>query len=119
MTLPAFLKYEFLGNTIGQYLVAVLILLVGAVFRRLLSRLLSKLLFALTKRYTGGVSEDELHSLLIQPLSVLLLVVTLQLAGATLTYPHGPTAVAAGGQLPWHEVLLLQVMATGYLFSDG
>ncbi|WP_158010084.1 mechanosensitive ion channel family protein [Hymenobacter glacialis] len=106
-----------MGNTIGQYLVAVLILLVGSAFRRLFSRLLSKLLFALTKRYTGGVSEDELHSLLIQPLSVLLLVVTLQLAGATLTYPHGPTAVAAGGQLPWHEVLLLRLLALAFIVA--
>ena len=117
MTLDAFLKYEFLGNTVGQYLVAVLILVVGSVFRRLFSRLLSKLLFALTKRYTAGVSEAELQSLLIQPLSMLLLVVTLQLAGATLTYPHGPTAVAAGGQLPWHEVLLLRLLALAFIIA--
>ena len=117
MTLDAFLKYEFLGNTLGQYLVAVLMLLIGGIFRRLFSRLLSKLLFALTKRYTAGVSEKELNSLLIQPLSILLLVVTLQLAGATLTYPHGPTAVAAGGQLPWHEVLLLRLLALAFIVA--
>ncbi|WP_310397633.1 mechanosensitive ion channel family protein [Hymenobacter sp.] len=117
MTLDALLKYEFLSNTLGQYLVAALILLIGAVFRRLFSRLLSKLLFALTKRYTGGVSEEELSALLIQPLSTLLLVVTLQLAGATLTYPHGPTAVAAGGQLPWHEVLLLRLLALAFIVA--
>ena len=117
MTLPAFLKYEFLSNTIGQYLVAALILLVGGALRRLVSRLLSKLLFALTKRYTGGVSEEELNSLLIKPLSSLLLVATLQLAGNTLTYPHGPTAVAAAGQLPWHEVLLLRLLALAFIVA--
>ena len=108
MTLPAFLNHEFLGNTLGQYLIALLILLVGSVFRRILSRLLSKLLFALTKRYTAGVSEEELQGLLIEPLSTLLFVVTLLLAGTTLTYPH--STIAPAGVLPWHEVLLLRLL---------
>ena len=116
MTLPAFFYYDVLGNTLGQYLVAALILLVGGIFRRLFSRMLSKLLFFLTKRYTSGVSEGELHELLIQPLSTLLLVVTLQLAGASLAYPHGPTALAAG-PLPWHEVLLLRLLALAFIVA--
>ena len=115
MTLPPFLSYEILGNTLGQYLIAMLILLVGSAFRRLFSRLLSKLLFSLTKRYTAGVTEEELHELLIQPLSTLLLVVTLQLAGATLTYPHSPTA--GPGVLPWHEVLLLRILALAFIIA--
>ncbi|MFC6225699.1 mechanosensitive ion channel family protein [Hymenobacter artigasi] len=115
MTLPPFLSYEILGNTLGQYLIATLILLVGSAFRRLFSRLLSKLLFSLTKRYTAGVTEEELHDLLIQPLSTLLLVVTLQLAGATLTYPHSPTA--GPGVLPWHEVLLLRILALAFIVA--
>jgi len=115
MTLPAFLSYEFLDNTVGQYLIAALILLIGSIFRQLFSRLLSKLLFALTKRYTAGVSEEELHDILIEPLSTLLLVVTLQLAGATLTYPHSPTAGPA--VLPWHEVLLLRVLMLAFIVA--
>lgn len=114
MTLPSFFYYEFLGNTVGQYLVAVLILLVGSVFRRVFSRLLSKLLFSLTKRYTGGVSEEELHGLLIYPLSMLL-VMTLQLACATLTYPHGPGAAAL--KLPWHEVLLMRLLSLAFIVA--
>ena len=117
MTLPAFLYYEVLGNTLGQYLVAMLIILVGGIFRRLFSRLLSKLLFSLTKRYTSGVSEGELHKLLIQPLSTLLLVVTLHLAGTSLTYPHGPTGLAATGPLPWHEVLLVRLLALAFIVA--
>ncbi|MBF9239257.1 mechanosensitive ion channel family protein [Hymenobacter sp. BT683] len=115
MTLPSFFYYEFQGNTVGQYVGAVLILLVGSAFRRIFSRLLSKLLFSLTKRYTGGVSEEELHGLLIQPLSLLLLVITLQLAGATLTYPHGPNASPTA--LPWHEVLLLRLLSLAFIVA--
>ena len=115
MTYSVFLTREFLGNTLAQYLTAALIILVGGIFRRLLSRLLSKLLFALTKRYTAGVSEEELHELLIQPLSTLLLLVTLQIAGATLTYPHG--LLAEAGKIPWHEVLLGRLLALAFIIA--
>ena len=115
MMLPDFLRHEFLGNTLGQYLIALLILLVGSVFRRIFSRLLSKLLFSLTKRYTAGVSEEELQGLLIEPLSTLLLIVTLLLAGTTLTYPHG--SIAPAGVLPWHEVLLLRLLTLAFIVA--
>ena len=115
MTLPSFLSYTVLGNTLGQYLIAALIILAGGIFRRLLSRLLTKLLFALTRRYTAGVSEAELHNLLIRPLSTLLLVVTLQIAGATLTYPH--SLLARPGEIPWHEVLLGRLLTLAFIVA--
>ena len=107
MTLPSFFDREFLGNPLSQYLLAVLILLVGGALRRLLSRLLSKVLFRLTKRYTAGVSEAELHNLLIQPLSVLLLLGTVYAAFSVLRYPLPPNAVV--GFEPWPKVALLRV----------
>ena len=115
MLLPAFLNNEFLGNTLGQYLIAVLIIVVGGVLRRVVSRLLSKLLFALTKRYTAGVSVEELQNLLIGPLSTLLLIVTLFLASTTLSYPH--SAIARPGALPWHEVLLLRLLTLAFIIA--
>ncbi|GAA4051602.1 hypothetical protein GCM10022409_43080 [Hymenobacter glaciei] len=115
MTLPPFFSYTILGNTLGQYLIAALIILVGSLFRRLLSRLLSKLFFSLTKHYAAGVSEEELYNLLIQPLSTLLLLLTLAIAGATLTYPHSPLAMP--GQIPWHEVLLGRLLALAFIVA--
>ena len=106
MTLPSFLNYEFLGNPLSQYLLAALILLAGGALRRLLSRLLSKVFFRLTKRYTAGVSEAELHNLLIQPLSILLLLATVYLAFGVLRYPLPPNAAA--GFEPWPKVALLR-----------
>ena len=107
MILPTFLQYEFLGNALSQYLLAALILLVGGALRRLLSRLLSKVLFRLTKRYTAGVSEAELHDLLIQPLSMLLLLGTVYVAFGVLRYPLPPNAVV--GFEPWPKVVVLRV----------
>ena len=106
MTLPTFLSYEFWGNTLGQYLLALLIIVVGGALRRLLSRLLSKVLFRLTKRYTVGVSEAELHNLLIQPLSILLLLVTVYAAFSVLRYPLPPNSLP--GAEPWPKVALLR-----------
>ncbi len=107
MTLPSFLSYEFWGNTLVQYLLALLIIVVGGALRRLLSRLLSKVLFRLTKRYTVGVSEAELHNLLIQPLSILLLLVTVYAAFSVLRYPLPPNSLP--GAEPWPKVALLRV----------
>jgi len=115
MTLSAFLNYEILGNSLGQYLLAIIILLIGAALRRLMSRLLSTVLFRLTKRYTAGVTEQELHDLLIQPLSVLLLLATLYLAFGVLRYPLPPDALP--GVEPWPKVALLRVFLLGVILT--
>ena len=113
MTLPPFFQHEFLGNALSQYLLALLVLLVGAGLRRLLSRLLSKVLFRLTKRYTAGVTEAEMHELLIQPLAVLLFLATLYLAFSVLRYPLPADAVP--GVAPWPKVALLRVFLLGVI----
>jgi MscS family membrane protein len=114
--LTDFLHQTLFGNSYAQYLVAALIILVGGLFRRWFSKLLSKLLFALTKRYTAGVSEAELHELLIQPLSTVLLLLTLLLASTTLTYPHSGLAVANEPQT-WHQSLLLRVLHLAFIVA--
>jgi len=113
MSLPPFLTYQLLDNTLAQYLLAGLILLVGGALRRLLSRLLSTVLFRLTKRYTVGVSEAELHNLLIQPLAAVLLLTTVYAAFSVLRYPLPPGAVP--GAEPWPKVLLLRLFLLGFI----
>ena len=113
MTLPPFLHHEVLGNALSQYLIATLILLVGWGLRQLLSRLLSKLLFRLSKRHMAGVTEQELHELLIQPLSVLLFLGTAYAAFSVLRYPLPPDAVP--GVEPWPKVALLRVFLLGVI----
>ena len=113
MSLPSFLRHEILGNALSQYLLTAFILLVGAALRQLLSRLLSKVFFRLTKRYTAGVSEQELNDLLIQPLSVLLFLGTVYVAFSVLRYPMPPDAVL--GAEPWPKVALLRVFLLGVI----
>ena len=113
MEIPAFLHREVLGNELLDYLIAAVIMLLGTALNRLLSRLLSKALFRLTKRYTAGVSEDELHDLLIQPLGALLFLVSFYLAFSVLRYPMPPLAVK--GVEPWPKVLLLGLFHLGVI----
>jgi len=88
-------------------------MLLGAVLNRLLSRLLSKALFRLTKRYTAGVTEDELHDLLIQPLGALLFLISFYLAFSVLRYPLPPLAIK--GVEPWPKVALLGLFHLGVI----
>ncbi|GAA4347866.1 mechanosensitive ion channel family protein [Hymenobacter saemangeumensis] len=115
MYVPPFMHERLLGNEIVQYVLAALAIVMGAALRRLLSRLLSKGIFQLTKRYTAGVTEDELHSLLIKPLSTIFFLLTLYFAFGLLTYPVPPDAPA--GFQPWpvvalHKLFLIAIIST-------
>jgi MscS family membrane protein len=115
MEIPPFLHRELFGNELFDYLLAALVLLLGAALNRLVSRLLSKGLFRLTKRYTAGVTESELHDLLIQPLSALLFLVSFYLAFSLLRYPLPPMAVK--GVEPWPKVVLLGLFHLGVIVT--
>ncbi|MBO2030033.1 mechanosensitive ion channel family protein [Siccationidurans ginsengisoli] len=113
MEIPDFLRREVLGNALLDYLIAAFIMLLGAALNRLVSRLLSKGLFRLTKRYTAGVSESELHDLLIQPLGALLFLASFYLAFSVLRYPMPLTPVK--GVEPWPKVALLGLFHLGVI----
>ncbi|PRY11021.1 MscS family membrane protein [Pontibacter ummariensis] len=81
------LEYSFLGNTVGEYLISAGILLFGFIFKTLLSRLLSTVLYKLVHRFLQEADLPEFRRLLIQPLEVLLFLVFLYLAFQVLDYP--------------------------------
>jgi MscS family membrane protein len=109
----AFLHRQVLGNELQDYLLAGLIFLIGSGLNRLLTRLASRLLFRLTKRYTTGVSEQELHDLLIQPLRTLLYLITIYLSFSVLRYPMPPLAVKSIE--PWPKMVLLNLFHLGII----
>ncbi|GAB3542612.1 mechanosensitive ion channel family protein [Pontibacter brevis] len=90
------LAYEFLGNTVAEFLMFLGILLIGLIFRTVLSRLLSKILYKLVDRFTEGDDQDAFKRLLIQPLEVLLLLIFLYFAFLVLDYPLDPTEIREG-----------------------
>lgn len=115
MEIPPFLHREVLGNELLDYVIAVLILGFGAALNRLLTRLLNNILFRLTKRYTTGVTKEELHDLFIQPISALLFLITIYLAFSVVRYPLPATAVK--GVEPWPKVALLNLFHLGIIVT--
>ena len=70
-----FLNQTFLGNTVENYIWVAGIILVGLIFKQLISKLFSFVLFRIFKRYSGGVTIKEFHDLLKTPFSNFILLV--------------------------------------------
>ena len=90
------LRYEFLGNTVANYLWFVGILLFGFIFKTMLSKLLSTIMYKLVKRFSHEDHLPAFRRLLIQPLEVLLFLVFLYFAFQVLSYPMDPSEVRKG-----------------------
>jgi len=91
-----FLYYEFLGNTVASYLLSAGILLFGFIFKTVLSRLLSGIMYRLVKRFFHEDNLPEFRRLLLQPLEVLLFLVFLYLAFQVLDYPLDQSEIKKG-----------------------
>lgn len=107
MTLQEVLHYRFLGNNVAAYLWCAGILLFGYLFKTLISKLLSKLLFRFIRKRTEGVSEKQFQALLIQPLSVVIFLVTAFFAFQVLDYPVRSSELTRNE--PWAQVALFRV----------
>jgi len=66
-------QQKFLGNTLDSYLWFAGILLIGLLFKRLISKLLSQCLFSLFKRYFKSVGAKQFIDLLTIPVSYFVL----------------------------------------------
>jgi MscS family membrane protein len=82
-----FLNREFHGNSVRQYLVAVGIILLGIIFRKFVSKILSRVLFKLLKRYSKDVGVEKFVALLTRPFSLFLTLLVLYLAFVQLQWP--------------------------------
>lgn len=86
-----FLQQEFLNNAVANYLWFAGILLFGFVFKTLLSRLLTSVIFRLLNRFSDPENLPAFRRLLIQPLEVVLFLVILYFAFQVLEHPLNPT----------------------------
>ncbi|SMO53089.1 MscS family membrane protein [Solitalea koreensis] len=69
-----FLNQVVFSNTIKTYITIAVILFVGLVFKRFISKLLSRLLFRLFKQYSGDDNAGKFVELMLKPLEFLILV---------------------------------------------
>lgn len=82
-----FFEQVFWGNTIKAYLLFFAIILFGFLFKRILSRVFSLLLFRLFKKFATNVKDDKFISLLLQPIEFFLTLWTLYIAVNQLKHP--------------------------------
>ncbi|QJX46886.1 mechanosensitive ion channel family protein [Hymenobacter taeanensis] len=113
MNLQEFLNLRFLGNNVGAYLTCAGILLFGYVFKTLLSRLLSKLVFRFIRKRTEGVTEAQFQELLIRPVSIVVFFVTIYLAFQVLDYPVRSSELTR--HEPWPKVALFRLYQVGLI----
>ncbi len=82
-----FLEQIFWGNTIKQYLVLAGIVILGLLFKRIVSRLLSKLTFKLFKKFADEVNSETFIALLLKPIEFFISVSTFYIAINQLKHP--------------------------------
>lgn len=82
-----FFEQVFWGNTVRNYCLFFGILLVGLIFRKLISKLLSKVFLKLFRNFAAQSHDGAFVALLLKPLQLFLLLATLFLASNQLRYP--------------------------------
>ncbi|AOM76579.1 mechanosensitive ion channel family protein [Pedobacter steynii] len=82
-----FFEQIFWGNTIRGYCLFAGILLFGVLFKKIISRLLSLLLFRLFKKFASAVKDDTFVALLLQPIAFFISLCSYYLAINQLKHP--------------------------------
>lgn len=82
-----FFEQVFWGNTIRAYCMFTGIILLGLLFKRIVSRFLSQLLFKLFKKFADEVKIDTFIALLLKPFEFFITLTTLYLAINQLKHP--------------------------------
>ena len=81
------LQQSFLENTLLDFIWFIGIVLIGLIFKRLISRILTRFVFKFLKKYSTAVSFDKLLNILQKPLGIFILSIAFYLAINKLRFP--------------------------------
>lgn len=101
-----FFEQIFWGNTIKDYCLFAGIILFGALFKKIISRILSLLLFKLFKKFASAVKDDTFVSLLLQPIAFFISLCSYYLAVNQLKHPLDVTLFNYDKQIDKTKVLI-------------
>lgn len=107
--LNVMLSQSFLGNTLGQYLSFVIILIVGIAFKRLISHITTRLLFRLFRGFEKDVQVDKFVDLIQRPIGFVILLIFIFIAFSQLSFPE------SWGMAPVNEFGVRYVLNRGYM----
>lgn len=82
------LNQVYFENDVRSYLLFVVIILAGLIFKRFVSFYLSGLIYQLIKKYVAGVDVKQLRELLRKPFSLFILLISFYIACKQLHYPE-------------------------------
>lgn len=85
---PEFLNQNIFGNTVETYLWVTGIILIGLIFKKLISAFLSWCLFKIFKKYVSGAGLKEFQQLLNKPFSIFVTLLIFFIAFNRLEFPH-------------------------------
>lgn len=86
-----FFDQIFWGNSLKQYAFFIGIILIGLIFKRIVSRIFSQLIFRLFRKFADQVNSDTFIALLLKPIEFFLSLATLYIAINQLTHPLNVT----------------------------
>jgi MscS family membrane protein len=87
MDLRQILMIEFLGNTVNDYVNFVTAILLGLIFRKLISKYLSHLLFKVFRSKNTNIGADKFNTLLIKPIGLCVMLSIIYLGSSYVQYP--------------------------------
>ncbi|WP_461789311.1 mechanosensitive ion channel family protein [Pedobacter sp.] len=86
-----FFDQIFWGNSLKQYAFFIGIILIGLIFKRIVSRIFSQLIFRLFKKFADQVNSDTFIALLLKPIEFFLSLATIYIAINQLKHPLNVT----------------------------
>jgi MscS family membrane protein len=110
-----FLDRVFFGNTVEAYLWFLGIILAGLILKRLVSIILTRVVFRIVKKYSTGVGFEKLLALLERPLGLLVMLITLYLACLQLDFPAS-WRMAPVEKVGW-KMVIYRTYQTGVIFA--
>lgn len=88
MEFSKFLEETYFGNTVRDYLILVGFVLLGFIFLRYLSRLLSNFLYGFIEKYSEGITREKFFEKLHKPLAWFVMLVIIYTATSHIEFPE-------------------------------
>ena len=111
-----FLNQIVLGNTIKSYLLFIGIILFGLILKRLVSKLISKLIFTFFSRFTKEIKVDKFLELLIKPIAFMIMIIVFYLAVNQLSYPLEAVIFKRTINKELYTITIIEVLDKIFLF---
>ena len=90
-----FLSIEFFGNTLKNYIISISIVVLGLIFKGLISSLLRKFLFKIVGDRNNKEGKSEFDNLLKKPITYFLFLLIIYLASNMLSIPDSLNLVSS------------------------